>query len=124
MAIVDVRCPGQTPIMNAAAASADQTSDVVEMNNACTHASFQVITASFNTTDATVKLQVSNDNSNWTYKSDANGDDVVLTIASGAENSVISLNGVVTEQYYRAVFAHGTNSAGTVTIKVRGKVPL
>jgi len=121
MAIVDVRYPGQTPIMNAAAASADQTSDIVEMGK-CTHATFQVIWSGIDDTDGTVKLQVSEDQTNWVYKADSAGSAVTLTIGSAADTGSISLNGVVTEKYYRAVYTKNSNTTGTVTVKVGGKV--
>lgn len=67
----------------------------------------QVTWTGFSTTDATVKLQSSNDGSNWIDVTDST---ITLNAASGTLNVVAAY---AASQYVRVVFAKGTNAAGT-----------
>lgn len=73
-------------------------------------ASFHLIWASLTgSVDGTVKIQVSNDGTNWVDKSGAS---INLSGASG--NDLISLT-TVTENFYKVVYTHNSISGGTMT---------
>lgn len=78
--------------------------------------SFLFTYTGFTSTDATFVLEVSNDNVNWDPKTGAN-----FTAAVAADTQGISLNGVVTEAWYRVVFTKNTNNGGTCTCVMVGK---
>lgn len=67
----------------------------------------QVTWTGFNAADATVKLQSSNDGSNWIDVTDST---ITLNAASGTLNVVAAY---AASQYVRVAFAKGTNAAGT-----------
>jgi hypothetical protein len=99
-----------TPI-NALPARADHTSTVIDTSDVL-YMSAQIVWASLTgTLDATIKMEVSNDGTNWVEKSSAS---FTLTTASGTD--MLSLNGVVTEHYYRIKYTHGNVSGGTVSV--------
>ncbi len=83
----------------------------------CDSASFHVIWSGLTgTLDGTVTVEVSNDGVNWDTKNGAS-----VTLNSAASNQMISLNGVVTEEFYRVRLTPGNISAGSVTVIGRGK---
>lgn len=98
-------------LLDAASAASDQISSA-ESTDAYPRLSFHVIWASLTgTIDGTVKVQVSNTGGDWVDKTGAS---VTLSGASGAD--MISLNGVVTEHYYRVVYTKNNISGGTITV--------
>lgn len=96
------------------AATADYTSNTqsLDENNRYQNGSFQYVATGFNTADATIKLQSSNvpnpGSGDWIDVTDS-----TLTIASGTSNGYFILEKIAMK-HYRVVFAHGTNSAGTI----------
>lgn len=101
--------PSGGPILINQSGTASFNSDAISVGNTV-WMSFVFTWTGFNTTDATVTIEVSNDGTNWDQKTGA-----TFTIGSAADTQGISLNGVVTEDFYRVAFAHGTNSAGTIS---------
>lgn len=75
--------------------------------------SFQVNSASFNAADATVKLQHSNDNTNWNDVTDGS-----ITIASGTASAVLTPVVDLAMRYYRIVYTKNSNNAGTIQVLV------
>ena len=67
----------------------------------------QVTWTGFSTTDATVKLQSSNDGSNWIDVTDST---ITLNAASGTLNVVAAY---AASQYVRVAFTKNANAAGT-----------
>ena len=98
-------------ILSAVSAASNQTSAAVDTGS-FPRASFHIIwTGLTGTIDGTVKLQVSNTGANWVDKSSST---VTLSGASGAD--LISLNGVSTEKYYRAVYTKNSITGGAITV--------
>lgn len=88
----------------------------------CTTGSFQVTWAGLTgTIDATAQLFCSDNGTNWDEKSDANGDPVLITLAGAADTEVISLNGVLSETFYKVVYTPNGVTGGTVEAIVWGK---
>jgi hypothetical protein len=75
--------------------------------------SFQVNSTGFNQATATVKLQHSNDNTNWNDVTDGS-----LTIASGTASAVLTPVVSLAMRYYRVVYTPNTNTAGTIQVLV------
>lgn len=73
----------------------------------------QVNTASFNAADATVKLQHSNDATNWIDTTDGS-----ITIASGTNSATLTPVTQLAMRYYRIVYTKNSNSAGTIQVIV------
>lgn len=92
-------------------ATADYTSGSITLDDALriNNMSMHVIAASLNTADAAVKIQHSNDNTNWIDLTDGS-----VTLTSSTSFAIIAP--FVAFKYYRVVFTKGTNSAGTVQI--------
>ena len=102
------------PIINAVAATANITSNSVDMDGTPTktlNIGIQVNSTSFNAADAVVKIQHSNDNVNFTDITDA-----TLTIATGTASAILAPITNIGTRYYRAVYAKNTNSAGTISV--------
>lgn len=109
--------PTDCKYFRAISASADHTStdvaaygkpfDFRTFTNAAVQLNWAALTG---TIDASVKLQVSNDNSSWVDKSGA-----VLNLSGADGSGMINLVGSVTEAYYRLVYTHGSVSGGTLT---------
>ena len=70
----------------------------------------QVITASFSTADATIKLQQSNNGTDWDDITDSQ-----LTLASGSASQSLVVT-YLASSFIRAVFSKGTNAAGTFQV--------
>lgn len=100
-------------IINAQSATANINSETFDMDGqrAGRNMSFQVNATSFNTSDATVKMQHSNDNSNWADITDAS-----LTMASGTTSQILAPITMLGSRFYRIVYTKNTNSAGTITV--------
>lgn len=78
--------------------------------------SFTVLKTSLNTSDATARLQMSNDNSNW-ENIDANDSTVgLLTLTSGTGAQSLTPVTYLGMRYYRVVYTKNTNSAGTINV--------
>lgn len=102
------------PIINAAAATANITSNAIDMDGTPTkilNLGVQVIAVGLNSADATVKIQHSNDNVNFSDITDAS-----ITLASGSSAPILSPITNIGTRYYRAVFTKNTNSAGTLSV--------
>lgn len=98
-------------ILNAATAGSNQTTQIVD-TGAYPRVSFQVVWTSLTgTVDGAVKLQSSNDNTNWIDKTGA-----TFTLSGASGSNLISLNGVVTEKYYRAVYTKNNVTGGTISV--------
>jgi hypothetical protein len=76
------------------------------------NAAFDVVTTGFNQADATIKIQQSVDGTNWVDVENGS-----ISLGSGANNYAMVITNVC-HKYFRTVFAHGTNSAGTITSKL------
>lgn len=100
-------------IINAQSATANINSEAFDMDGQRSgrNMSFQVNATSFNASDATVKIQHSNDNSNWADVTDGS-----LTIASGTTSQVLTPITNLATRYYRIVYTKNSNSAGTITV--------
>lgn len=100
-------------IINAQPATANINSETFDMDGQRSgrNLSFQVNATSFNASDATVKIQHSNDNSNWADITDGS-----LTIASGTTSQILTPISLLGARYYRIVYTKNTNSAGTITV--------
>lgn len=83
--------------------------------------SFQFDWTGFNSVDAVVTIQSSNNNVAFSNKTKADGTVVNYTFAAASGSQIINLNGVTAESYYCVSFAHGTNSAGTISCILIGK---
>lgn len=75
--------------------------------------SFTAITTGFNSATATVKIQHSNDNSNWEDVTDGS-----ITIASGSAAQSLTPITYAGMRYYRIVYTKNSNSAGTIQVIV------
>lgn len=98
------------------AATANINSEVVDTDNKGLKVgtlSFFVNSASFNAADATVKLQHSNDATNWLDVTDGS-----ITIASGTNSAVLTPVVDLAMRYYRVVYTKNSNSAGTIQVLV------
>lgn len=74
------------------------------------YASFHVVWASLTgSVDGVVKIQVSNDGTNWVDKSGA-----TFTMSGANGSDLISLTSI-TEQFYKVVYTHNSISGGTLT---------
>ena len=73
--------------------------------------SITVVSASFNSADATVVLQMSNNNSTWENVVDGS-----LTIATGSATQSLTPVTYLAMRYYRVVYTPNTNTAGTIQI--------
>jgi hypothetical protein len=71
----------------------------------------QVNTASFNAADATLKIQHSNDATNWIDVTDGS-----ITIASGTNSATLTPITQLAMRYYRAVYTKNSNTAGTIQV--------
>ena len=100
-------------IINAQVATANINSETFDMNgqSAGRNMSFTANTTSFNAADATVKLQHSNDNTNWENVTDGS-----ITIASGTATQSLTPITNIAMRYYRIVYTKNSNSAGTITV--------
>lgn len=110
-------------LMNAASGSADHDSSDsgdaamlgLKLNTATyKNGAVQITWTGFNTSDAVLKLQssVTGTTGEWDDKTGA-----TYTIPSGAGTKIISMSqNLITEPYYKALFSHGTNSAGSVSV--------
>jgi len=100
-------------IINAQSATANINSEAFDMDGqrAGRNMSFTANTTSFNQADATVKIQHSNDNSNWADVTDGS-----ITIASGTASQNLTPITNLAMRYYRIVYTKNTNSAGTITV--------
>lgn len=100
-------------IINAQSATANINSETFDMDGQRSgrNLSFQVNATSFNASDATVKMQHSNDNSNWTDLTDGS-----LTMASGTTSQILTPITMLGARYYRIVYTKNSNSAGTITV--------
>lgn len=76
-----------------------------------TTAALQVIAAGLSHADATMKVQESNDGTNWVDVSGA-----TITLASGASSPVLAWTPRC--RYARTVYTKGANTAGTYTSKI------
>lgn len=90
-----------------------ETIDTMYMGLRGYHLSFSATSTGFNQADATVKLQHSNDASNWADVTDGS-----VTMASGSATSVLTPVVDIAMRYYRCVFTKNTNSAGSVVVIV------
>lgn len=102
------------PVINAVAATANINSNSFDIGGLpikCANLGWQVNAVNFNSADATVKIQHSQDAVNWADITDA-----TLTIASGTSSQVQSPITNIGSTYYRAVYTKNTNSGGTVTV--------
>jgi hypothetical protein len=93
----------------AASAGFDSSSIELGDNLSINNMSMHVIGTGLNTADSTVKLQSSNNNTDWVDVVDGS-----LTLTSSTSFYLIAGN--VAMKYYRVVFANGTNSAGTIQV--------
>ena len=100
-------------IINGAVATANINSETFDMDGQRSgrNLSFQVNATSFNASDATVKMQHSNDNSNWADITDAS-----LTMASGTTSQILAPISLLGSRYYRIMYTKNSNSAGTITV--------
>lgn len=102
------------PVINTAAATADINSNSFNIDTLpirCANIGWQVNAVGFNQATATVKIQHSQDATNWADVLDA-----TLTLASGTSSQVQSPITNIGSTYYRAVYTKNTNSAGTITV--------
>ena len=101
-----------TPIPTATTAAVNFTSTAfyneVIMANSDT-LSLQFIAASLDQADGVIKLQDSNDNSNWNDISGA-----TITVASGTSSNMIRYTSFASA-FIRCVWTKGTNTTGTIT---------
>lgn len=101
-------------IINAQAATANINSETFDMDGQRSgrNLSFTANAVGFNGTDATVKLQHSNDNSNWEDVTDGS-----KTIdATGTSSRNLTPVTSLAMRYYRIVYTKNSNSAGTITV--------
>lgn len=84
--------------------------------------SFQVVWASLTgTVNATVAINSSVDCVNYKPKLDASSNPISVTLSGASGSSIISINGLITEPCYQAVYTAGTVTGGTVSIFAYGK---
>lgn len=102
-------------IIDEAVATANINSNSVDLNGYVVRQgmSFTANTTSFSAADATVKLQHSNDNTNWTDVTDGS-----ITIASGTASQTLTPITLLGTRYLRIVYTKNTNAAGTITVIV------
>jgi hypothetical protein len=98
--------PTQTATLNINSEAIDLNGYLVRQGIA-----FTANTASFNQADATVKIQMSNDNTNWENVTDGS-----ITIASGTATQSLTPIVYPAMRYYRIVYTKNTNSAGTIEV--------
>ena len=97
-------------MLNALGAGTDRTSDKVKTTRATmgsVHCTWASLTG---TTDGQFLVDVSNNGTSWVAKTSA-----AITVASANGDDLISLNGVVTEAFYRVRWVKNNVSGGTVT---------
>ena len=101
-------------IINAQSATANINSEAFDMDGqrAGRNMSFTANTTSFNAADATVKLQHSNDKTNWDDVE--NGSKTVDASGTSSRNLTPITN--LAMRYYRIVYTKNSNSAGTITV--------
>lgn len=93
------------------------TSSAIDTSYAGAYGALQCYWSSITgSVDGTVKLQVSLDNSNWTDKSSA-----TFTMSGASGTNEISLNGTMTEHFYRAVYTHNSISGGNLDCYFEGR---
>lgn len=100
-------------IINAQVATANINSEAFDMDGqrAGRNMSFTVNSTSFNAADATVKIQHSNDNSNWADVTDGS-----ITIATGTASQSLTPITNLAMRFYRIVYTKVSNTAGTITV--------
>lgn len=100
-------------IIDAQVATASINSEAFDMDGQKSglNMSFTANTTGFNQADATVKIQHSNDKTNWTDVTDGS-----ITIASGTASQTLTPITNLGVRYYRIVYTKNTNSAGTITV--------
>lgn len=94
-------------------ANAAYTGEAIDCGN-CASVGLQCSAVSLSAADGTIKLQHSNDGTTW-------GDvAAATTVAANSTGYYIGVT-VAPYVYYRAVWAKGTNAAGTVTVNIIAK---
>lgn len=107
--------PRDAKLLNALSAGSNQTSvgkDVIRFNTASVQAVWSGLTG---TVDGTVKVQVSNDCTNWTDKSGAS-----VTLSGAAGTDLISIANL-TEACLRLVYTKNQITGGTITALLGAK---
>lgn len=98
------------PAASAATANINGTAeDLLNHGSRKEKVAVQVVATGLNSADSVMKLQESNDGTNWADISGA-----TATLASGASAPLIKATALVC-RYIRAVYTKNTNSAGTVS---------
>lgn len=104
-------------VLDDVSAASNQTSSGVDMGDDTKNSSFQANWSSLTgTIDGTIKVQCSNDGSNWTDKTGA-----TMTLSGDSGSNIISLNGVVTELKCRAVYTKNNITGGSITVIAHAK---
>lgn len=101
-------------IIAAQAATSNITSAALDVNGVpvkVNNIGMQVVATALSSADSVVKLQHSNDGTNFADITDAS-----LTLAAGASTPVLSPIAMIGMRYYRAVYTKNTNAAGTVKV--------
>lgn len=99
-------------IINALPASSNQSASTeIDLK----FVSMQIICTGLDHADGVIKLQDSDDGTNW---NDVTG--ATITVNSGTSSNMIR-NSVHTGKFVKAVWTHGTNTAGTITVYIYGK---
>lgn len=93
--------------------SANYTGAAIDCEN-ISSVGLQCSAVSLDKADGTIALEHSNDGTTWAVVAAA------TTVAANSTGYFIPVT-VATMKYYRAVWAKGTNAAGTVTVKIIGK---
>lgn len=100
--------PHTCKFFSAVVADANRTSTAIDLMK-YNFAAFQLVWASLTgSVDATFKVQVSNDNTNWADRGSA-------TTLSGASGNAVIVVGDLAERYARVVFTKNSVSGGTLT---------
>lgn len=105
---------GVNPSPTTQSATANINSEVIDteyMGLRVGTLSMQVNATSFNASDATVKVQHSNDKTNWVDITDGS-----LTIASGTSTQILAPVVYLSARYHRVVYTKNSNSAGTIQV--------
>ena len=107
---------GQDATQSAIQAITSETLDTDNKGLKIGTLSIQVNSASLNSDDATVRLQHSDDNSNYNNIDTADSTVGLMTLASGTAIQVLTPVTFLAMRYYRVVYTPNTNTAGTIQI--------
>jgi hypothetical protein len=84
--------------------------------------SIQLVWASLTgTVNGVLSVQVSDDGTNWVPKTDANLNPVQITVSGASGSNLISLNGVISEEFYKVIWTPNGVTGGNINCIVWGK---